>query len=92
MKVAINTADNTASVFDVINGTDLNQKTDSYHILGTRLFLRNSRAVALTEAGRQFEKDLIQIANQLQAAKNTPLKLEKAAGRFSKLHVLTEPR
>ena len=32
MKVTINTEDNTASVFDVINGTDLNQKTDSYHI------------------------------------------------------------
>ncbi len=31
-------------------------------------FERNSRAVAFTEAGRQFEKDLIPIANQLQAA------------------------
>ncbi|MBS5523190.1 MAG: LysR family transcriptional regulator [Clostridiales bacterium] len=53
--------------------------------LGTRLFLRNSRAVALTEAGRQFEKDLIQIANQLQAAKKHAIEIGKSSRPLFKI-------
>ena len=46
--------------------------------LDTKLFLRNSRAVALTAAGAQFEKDLIQITDQLQAAKRHAIEIGKS--------------
>lgn len=50
--------------------------------LDTKLFLRNSRKVALTAAGKQFQKDLTEIHLQLEQAKTNVTRI----GKTEKLH------
>lgn len=50
--------------------------------LGTKLFLRNSRKVALTADGKQFQKDLTEIYHQLEHAKANVTRI----GKTEKLH------
>lgn len=50
--------------------------------LDTKLFLRNSRKVALTAAGKQFQKDLTEIHQQLEQAKANVTRI----GKTEKLH------
>lgn len=50
--------------------------------LDTKLFIRNSRKVALTAAGKQFEQDLKEILEQLEQAKRKAIKI----GKTEKLH------
>lgn len=45
--------------------------------LDTRLFLRNSRRVALTAAGKQFRQDLLRIREQLEQAKTNATHIGK---------------
>lgn len=45
--------------------------------LDTKLFLRNSRNVVLTAAGKQFEQDLKEIRQQLERAKSNAIRIGK---------------
>lgn len=45
--------------------------------LDTQLFLRNSRKVTLTAAGKQFEKDLIELRQQLEEAQKRAVEIGK---------------
>lgn len=45
--------------------------------LDTKLFLRNSRNVVLTAAGKQFEQDLKEIRQQLEQAKSNAIRIGK---------------